>query len=73
MNELGEYYVRWDKWDRKTDTVRYHLYMVSKKYSQLVTKTEKKQTHRENKQEVTSGGQRVEKQCRGEGGGGTNS
>ena len=31
---------------RKTNTVRYHSYVESKKYSTLVNKTKKKQTHR---------------------------
>ena len=38
---------------RKTNTVRYHFYVESKKYNKLVNITKKKQTHRYREQ--TSG------------------
>ena len=41
------------KCQRKASTVRYHLYVESKKYSKLVNETRKKQTHTHREQ--TSG------------------
>ena len=46
MDGLGEHYAKWNKSDRKTNTIWYHLYVESKKYNKLVNITKKKQTHR---------------------------
>ena len=40
---------------RKTNTIRYHLYVESKKYNKLVYITKKQRTHTENKLVVTNG------------------
>ena len=40
---------------RKTNTIRYHLYVESKKYNKLVYITKKQRAHTENKLVVTNG------------------
>ena len=46
MDGLGGHYAKWNKSDRETNTVWYHLHVKSKKYNKLVTITKRKQTHR---------------------------
>ena len=36
MDGLGGYNAKWNKSERKTNTVWYHLYVESKKYNKLV-------------------------------------
>ena len=55
---------------RKTNAVKYHLYVESKKYNKLVNKTKEKQIHRYREQ--TNGYQWDGGQYRGGGVGGTN-
>ena len=65
LDGLGGIYAKWNKSDRKTNTVWYHLYVESKKYSKLENKA-KKESDSENKLVVTSGERgRGERQYRG--------
>ena len=36
MDGLGGYNAKWNKSERKTNTVWYHLYVESKKYNKIV-------------------------------------
>ena len=63
MDELGGDYAKWNKSERATNTVWYHLYVASKKYNKLVNKIKKKETHRYREQ--TSGYQWGEGRGRG--------
>ena len=50
------YYAKWNKSDRKTNTIWYHLYAESKKYDKLVNIIERSRlTDTEKKLVVTSG------------------
>lgn len=54
MDRPGGHYSKWNKSEREEkNTVSYHLYVKSKKYSQLVNITGKKKTH--SYREQTSG------------------
>ena len=59
MDGLGRNYTKWNKWDRNTDTVRYHSYVECKKHNKLVNVTKKcsRLTDIENRLVVTVGRQ----------------
>ena len=53
MSGLGGHYAKCNKWQRKINTVWYYLYVESKKYNKLLSKTKKRPIHRYREQ--TSG------------------